>query len=67
MKIGKMTIHTQYGIINRYGIGDLYEIINPRNWKGVSVSRNITSSGKQWFGWYKKTKRLNVWPFSIWF
>ena len=32
-----------------------------------TYGRAVTSSGKKWFGWYGRTKRLNIWPFSMWF
>ena len=62
-------IHTQYAtVVSRKGICGGTAVVNPLNWLRInSFGRNRTSSGGSWFGWHRATKRLNVWPFSIWF
>ncbi len=57
-----MKVWAQYVVVGTRGLGGITE------WRpGDGIVRNITSSGINWWGWCARHRRLNIWPFSIWF
>lgn len=70
MKLGKYTIHTQYAVIvDGEGLGGLSCLLTKpaRILRIYSVGRNYTSCGKAKYGLDRQHKRLNIWPFSVWY
>jgi hypothetical protein len=70
MQIGKIHITTQYAaVVHGAGFGDAVAGIYYwlRGYKIYDIGRNYTSCGRYWYGWDHHNKRLNLWPFSIWF
>jgi len=64
-----MKIYSQYAmVISGYGIKGIHLLLNPMIWfKIYYIGRNYTSCGDKKFGLNMKYRRLNVYPFSIWF
>lgn len=65
-----MKIDLQYTHLSNTGFASrtsekIVRLLNPTFWAGWI--RNRTSSGPGWFGYSSEYRRINVWPFSLWF
>ena len=63
-----MTIHLQYATIQGgwLGAGGIISEIWAALTHPLHTHRNYTSSGPHWYGLYRPTGRINIWPLSIW-